>query len=505
MEALATKESGNGRVQRVLDQYLRTDRNVCPDRAAIITKVYRELEGEEIHKKRALALKRILEEMSISIWDEELIVGNLAGGRRDAPLYPEFSWEWIVEELDDWKTRVADRFFVQQATKKRMREIIPWWKNRTVRERALAMMPPEVIESFEHGMFAVGNYLNSGVGHVIGDYEKAITWGYRRIIDEIKAKMGQVDYVDPKNVRKRFLYESMIIALEAGIAFAKRYAELAEKMAASEKDEPRKKELLRIAEICRKVPEYPAESFYEAVQSFWFTHLIFWIESNGNSVAPGRFDQYMYPFYERDREGKELTPDGALELISCLYIKLSEIIKIYNNATAKLWGGFPQGEQIILGGVNSDGDDATNELSYLCLKAMKEVKTRQPDLSVRIHSKTPDRFLREAVETCKVANSQPKFFNDEMVIKSLLNKGVPISDARNFGQSGCTETAIPGKTNTFGVAAMTNFGKCLELAVFNGVDPLSGKKLGAETGPAEGFKGDRRENGHSNELHTGGP
>jgi formate C-acetyltransferase len=364
---------------------------------------------------------------------------------------------------------------------------MPWWKGKTVRERALEMMPPEVITAFENGMFTVGNYLNSGVGHVIADYEKVITWGYRKIIDEIQEKLNQLDFTHPEDVRKKFIYESMIIALKAGISFANRYATLAEKKSESEKDGKRREELLRIAQICKKVPEFPAQDLYEAMQSFWFTHLILWIESNGNSVSPGRFDQYMYPFYKRDIVQKKITPDDAVELIECLYIKLSEIIKIYNNATAKLWGGFPQGEHMILGGVNSEGEDVTNEFSFLCLEAMKGVITRQPDLSVRVHHKTPERFLREAVETCKTANSQPKFFNDEVIITALLNKGVSLSDARNYGHSGCTEVAIPGKTNTFGVAAMTNFGKCLELTLFNGIDPITGIKLGLETGSAESF------------------
>jgi formate C-acetyltransferase len=487
MEALVKREKLGKRVQVLLDQYLKTERKVCTERAEIITKAYKELDGVEIHKKRALALKRILEEISISIWDGELIVGNLASGRRDAPLYPEFSWEWIVREADDWQTREVDTFIVAEATKKRLREVIPWWKGKTVRERALEMVPQDVIAAFENGMFTVGNYLNSGVGHVIADYEKVIKYGYREIIGDIQSKLNGLNYTDPKDVRKRFVYESMIIALEAGISFANRYAELAEKKAELEKDERRREELLRIAQICKKVPEFPAHDLYEAMQSFWFTHLMLWIESNGNSVSPGRFDQYMYPFYRRDLEQEKITPDDAVELIECLYIKLSEIIKIYNNATAKLWGGFPQGENMILGGVNSEGEDVTNEFSFLCLEAMKGVITRQPDLSVRVHHKTPERFLREAVETCKIANSQPKFFNDEVIISALLIKGVSLSDARNYGHSGCTEVAIPGKTNTFGVAAMTNFGKCLELTLFNGIDPITGVKLGLESGSAESF------------------
>lgn len=489
MEALAKKADPYEDIQVLRDLHLNIPHKICTERSEIITKVYKELEGEEIHRKRALALKRILEEMFIFIFDGELIVGNLASGRRSAPIYPEFSWEFIIEQVDDWETRDADRFIVNERDKKKLREITPWWKNRTVRERALAMMPQKVIESIDNGMFSVGNYLNSGIGHVIGDYEKAITWGYRKIIDEVKSKLKQVDYKNPKNVRKKFLYESMVIALEASIAFSKRYEELAKKMAKSEKDERRKNELYRISEICGKVPEFPAETFYEAVQSFWFTHLIFWIESNGSSVSPGRFDQYMYPFYKRDIEQKRITPEEAVKLIACMYVKCSEIFKIYNNTTAKLYGGgYNQGEQLVLGGLNSDGDDATNELSYLCLKAMQEVKMRQPELAARIHTKTSDRFLREAIKTLKMANGQPKFYSDEMAISALLNKGVPIDDARNYGQSGCIETAIPGKTNTYGVAAMTNTGKCLELALFNGIDPVSGKKLGLETGPAENFK-----------------
>lgn len=487
MEVIELK-SKRRRSHQMLAQYLDCERNICTERAEIITEAYKALEGEEIHKKRALVLKKILEEMSIKIFEGERVVGNLASGRRDTPLYPEFSWQWIVDEVDDWQTREVDTFVVSDAAKRKIREIIPWWKGKTVRERALGVMPDNVVEAFENGLFTVGNYLNSGVGHVIGDYEKALKLGYRAIIVQIQDRLDALDYKVPENVRKKFVYQAMIIALEAGIRFANRFAALAAEMAEDEKSETRKQELLKIAEICTKVPEFPAETFAEAIQSVWFTHLLFWIESNGNSVSPGRFDQYMYPFYQRDLEQNSITPDDALELIECVYIKLSEIIKIYNNATAKMWGGFPQGENMILGGINADGEDVTNAVSYLCLEAMKNMKTRQPDLSVRVHHKTPDHFLIKAVETCREANSQPKFFNDEIVIDALLNKGVTIQDARNYGQSGCTEVAIPGKTNTYGVASMNNLGKCLELTLFNGIDPLNQKKLGPQTGPAVSFK-----------------
>jgi len=476
------------RVQKLLNGLLEAKNEICVKRAEIISQAYKKLEGEDILIKRARALAKILREMPVKIEEGELIVGKLGAKRRSAPIYPEFSWEWIVKEIDDFPTRDGDKFEVREEEKGILRELLPWWRGKTVKERALSKMPQEVIDAMEEGLFTSGNYLNSGVGHLVADYERVLKKGIRGIKEEVLERLESLDLTVPENVYKRTFYEAVAITLDAAVDFARRYSEEAKRLASIEIDEKRREELEKIAEICARVPEFPAKTFWEALQSVWLIHLIFWVESNGNLVSLGRFDQYMYPYYKKSLENGELTREDALEQLECFYIKLSEIIKLYDNKTAKYFGGFPQGQIIVLGGQLPDGQDATNDLSYLCLEAMMEVKTRQPNLAVRIHEGSPNEFVLKACECAKTANAQPEFFNDKTVIPALLNIGIPIHEARNYAVCGCVEIVVPGKTNPWAVASMINFAKCLELAMNNGKSMLTGKQIGPATGDPGEFK-----------------
>ena len=296
-----------------------------------------------------------------------------------------------------------------------------------------------------------------------------------------------LDLTDPGAIRKRDFCQAAVVVAEAAIRFAGRFAERAERMAAAEACPDRRAELSEIARICRKVPAEPAETFHEALQSFWFVHLVIQIESNGHSISPGRFDQYMSPFYEADRTGGRLDRDGALELLDCLWVKFNEIMKLRDKTASIGFGGYPLFQNLIVGGQGVDGRDATNDLSYLCLDATRRTRLPQPSLSVRVHRETPPDFLRAASDLAREGLGLPAFFNDDAIVPVLQNMGVPLEEARGYAEVGCVEPQVPGKTNGYYPAGFLNLGKVLTLALHNGTDPVTGEQLGPADPEFRGF------------------
>jgi len=479
--------SGEARATRLRDRLTAHEASVCHERAAIVTEVYQRLAGSlSPILVRAHALAAVLDRMSIFIGPDELIVGNQASRPRSAPIFPEYSWEWVLEELDLLPMRAADRFAVPPGTRDALREILPAWRGKSFRDRAVQALPEDVLRSHQSLLFLLTS-MGCGVGHLAPDYSRVLTRGLEAISQEARAHLSALDLTDPGTIHRREFCRAAVVVAEAAIGFAGRFAARAEQMAAAAAHADRRAELLEVARICRKVPARPAESLHEALQAFWFVHLIIQIESNGHSISPGRFDQYMGPFYETDRANGRLDRDGTLELLDCLWIKFNEIMKLRDKTASIGFGGYPLFQNLIVGGQAADGHDVTNALSYLCLEATRRTRLPQPSLSVRAHRGTPPEFLRAASDLAREGLGLPAFFNDDAIVPVLQNVGVPLEEARGYAEVGCVEPQVPGKTNGYYPAGFLNLGKVLTLALHNGTDPVTGERLGPADPEFHGF------------------
>lgn len=451
---------------------------ICTERAAIMTECY-ELYGLSLSpvRLRARALARVLEGMSIYLGPDDLIAGNQASAPRAAPVFPEYSWDWILDELDEFPRRTADRFDVSAEARAVLCELLPRWRNRSLKDRALATLPNEVLQAINNKSFILTS-LSCGIGHLAPDYTRVLSVGLEGLYAEAEAKLNELSRTDPSWVRRReFLLAAMEVC-QAGIRFGQRFVRLAEAQAAETEDPHRRQELLELAEICRRVPARPAASFSEAVQSFWFVHLIIQIESNGHSVSPGRFDQYMWPYLKADLAAGRIDETRAQNLLNALWIKFNEIMKLRDQSGSVAFGGYPLFQNLIVGGQTVDGTDATNQLSFLCLEATRQTRLPQPSLSVRIHANTPVEFFDAAAALAKEGLGMPAFFNDEAIIPVLLEMGVKLDHARDYAEVGCVEPQAPGRTNGYYPAGFLNLGQVVSLALNNGRDPSSGRAIG---------------------------
>lgn len=455
-------------------------------RAVIVTEAYKKYEAEPVIVKRAKVFRDVLGQMPIAICPDELIVGHQADGPRRVALFPEFSVNWILKDLDHFEHRGGDRFTISQEDKKALRELLPKWENKTVSERVLCAIPEEVKAVMDSRAFLNPVYM-SGVGHMIPDYPEAIAIGLEGILEKIEGQQKGLDLSDPTNFKKLNFLKAAKISCEAAISFADRYGDLALTMSLEEKDPKRAQELMRISQTCRTVPRRGASSFYEAVQSFWLIHIMTQIESNGYAVSPARFDQYMYPYYQEDRENGKLTKEEGQELLDCLWIKLNEVYKVREELTTQQSGGQPMFQNLLVGGQDRFGNDLTNELSYLCMQAEADIRLPQPSFSVRYHKGTPHPFMREVAKLIREGFGKPALFNDISIIPSLLNRGITMDEAREYAVVGCVEQSVPGKTYGGHGASKVNLAKILELTLHDGFDPISKKQIGPKTGRAEIF------------------
>jgi formate C-acetyltransferase len=459
---------------------------ICTERAVLVTQAYKEFEKEQAVVKRAKVFEKLLCNMSIHIQEDELIVGNLASEPFAVPIYPEYSWEWIIDQMEDFEKREGDRFYISQEKKEALRSLLPWWKGRSVDERALVLMPDEVKKARDAMLISLENSLTGAIGHYVPNYERILQEGFNGVKAEIEERMAKLDPTQPRDFEKRLFYEASLRCCDAMVRFSNRYSELAGEMAEKAGSQKRKKELLRIAEICARVPGNPAGSFYEALQSLWFAHLANYIFHNGLAVTIGRFDQYMYPFYEEDIKNGKISREEAKQLLESLWLKFNEIIKLYNNLAARLYSGFPITQAPQLGGLTVEGEDATNDLSELVLEVEASVSLPQPDVAVLYHEKMSHDFLVKACRMLPLA-MKPKFFNVPVGTQHLLRLGVSSEDSKNYAFVGCVESTAPGKTWGWHNSGLINLAKCLELALNNGTDPATREKLGPETGEPRNF------------------
>lgn len=473
------------RISRLIDRLFASMPEIEADRAVLLTASYKETEGQPMVTRRSKAFYHILENIPITIRPDELIVGSATKASRGCQVFPEFSYEWLEAEFDTVETRKADPFYISDETKTKLAQAYTYWKGKTTSELATSYMAPEALRSLEHNIFTTGNYFYNGVGHVCVQYDKVLKIGYRGIRREAEQALEALQVSDGDYARRHHFLEAVIRSCDAAILYARRYADLAAQQAAACTDDARRRELQQIAANCRKVPENGAETFWEACQSFWFVQMLLQIESSGHSISPGRFDQYMYPYYKADMDAGRLTPDFAQELIDCIWIKLNDLNKVRDAASAEGFAGYSLFQNLIVGGQDANGLDVTNDLSFMCLQASIHVQLPAPSLSVRIWNGSPHDFLIKAGELTRTGVGLPAYYNDEVIIPSLLSRGLTLEDARNYCIIGCVEPQCPGKTEGWHDAAFFNMCRIVELVFQNGMD--KGELVGVATGDVTKF------------------
>ncbi|WP_443668726.1 glycyl radical protein [Holdemanella porci] len=447
-------------------------------RAILATLAYKENLNQPRVMVRAKMLEKVLDHMSIYIEDKSLLAGNQATKNRNAPIFPEYTMEFVMKELDQFEKRDGDVFYITEKTKEQLREIAPFWQNNNLRARGEALLPEEVRVFMETGVFGMEGKLNAGDAHLAVNYERILKDGLRGYEKRVKEYKASLDLTDPESIDKYCFYNAVLIVLEAVRNFANRYSVLAKDLAEKELNQERKIELLEISRICSKVPYEPAETFREAVQSVWFIQLILQIESNGHSLSYGRFDQYMYPYYNRDIKNGTIKESEALELLTCLWIKTLTINKVRSQAHTLSSAGSPMYQNVTIAGQTIDKKDAVNDLSFLVLKSVAQTRLTQPNLTVRYHKNINKHFLDECVEVMRLGFGMPALNNDEIIIPSFMDWQVKEEDAYNYSAIGCVETAVPGKWG-YRCTGMSyiNFPRMLLCTMNNGVDLTSNKRF----------------------------
>ncbi len=478
------------RVRHLREQSVKTKPYICTERAELLTDFYQSGGVDNVSKPiaRALAFKHILENKTIVINEGELIVGERGSAPRATPTYPELCCH-SIEDLDIANSRERTPFLVSEATRTTYEEeIIPFWTGRTMRERVFQSMSDEWLKAFNAGVYT--EFMEQRApGHAILD-DKIYRRGLLDLIQDVEDHLNTLDYFnDPEAYSKEQELKAMKIAANAVISFAGRYADKARELAIAETDSERKKELNRIAEICDHVPAHPPRDFWEALQSYWFVHLGVIIELNvWDSFNPGRLDQHLHPFYEKELKDGTLTRESAKELLQCFWVKFNnQPAPPKVDITEQQSGTYQDFALINTGGLKIDGADAVNEISYLILEVSNEMRLIQPSVCIQMSTKNPDSFLMSAVDVVKEGFGQPSMFNTDVIIKEFVRAGKSIEDARTGGPSGCVTISAFGKESCI-LTGYCNWPKILEITLHNGVDPKSGKQVGIETGDPTSFK-----------------
>jgi len=479
----------NERIKKLREDSLEAKPTVSSERARIVTEAYRrpEVERAPIPIQRALVFKDLMQKKAIFIDDGELIVGERGPAHKATPTYPEVCCH-SLEDLEILNSRPKTNYAVDEETLQLYHdEIIPFWRGRSMRDRLLAAMTPEWKDAYEAGIFTEFMEQRTPGHTVLGD--KIYTKGLLDIKKDIEDSLARLDfYNDPEALDKQYELEAMAIAADALILYANRHAELARSMAAEEKDPQRKKELEKIAEVCDWVPAHAPRDFWEALQYYWFVHVGVTTEYNTwDSFNPGRLDQNLYPFYKKGLEDGTLTREWAKELLEAFWVK-------FNNqpappkvgVTAEESGTYTDFALINVGGLKPDGSDGANELSYLILDVIEEMRLLQPSSMVQVSAKNPDSLLLRALRIVKTGFGQPSIFNTDAIVQELMRQGKAVEDARKGGSSGCVEAGAFGR-EAYILTGYFNMPKVLEITLNNGVDPRTGKKIGLETGDPRNF------------------
>lgn len=464
------------RIRQLRDEVIHAKSTICLERARAYTDIYRDHRSEPVITRRALALARTLETMTVFIEDRALIVGNQSSSLRAAPIFPEYAVEWIRREIDEFEHRPGDQFYPDDDTKRELLEICDFWDGNTTLDKGRALMSPGLREIHASGIIRAEGNLTSGDAHIAVDDERILAEGLGAYVDRTLDKLGRCDIATRDGLKKRLFYEAVLTSLGALQNFIRRYRDLAEKLAGRETDHRRKEELDLIAATCDHIASEPPQAFYQALQLAYFIQLVLQVESNGHSMSLGRMDQYLYPYYAADRDAGRISPEFAMELLENVWIKLLSIHKIRSWSHTRFSAGSPLYQNVTIGGQTVDGRDAVNELSYLILRSVGETRLTQPNLSVRFHRGMNDDFLRECLLVVKKGFGMPAFNNDEIVIPSFMELGVEKEDAYNYSAIGCIEVGVPGKWGyrTTG-KHFINFMRVFMASLNDGTDVVTGE------------------------------
>jgi formate C-acetyltransferase len=494
------------RINNILRWMKERDTSADAERARIVTEGYKKYAMYPQNIKCAMTLRDVLERVPINIWPEELIVGELAAPPKSAPIYPEFSMDWLCEELEQdlFSKRNNDRYVIGEETRRDILALWDDWKGRTVSEAIMHSFSEDEIKGSHvgKGVIFYGLFIYAGVGHVCADYETLFRIGFGGIRERVLEAMALLDTTNPDDVLKKEFYEAERIMLEGVTAYISRYGRLAEEMSKKESEPQRRRELTRIAANCLHVAENAPRDFWEAIQLWHIATNMIIIESNGHSVTYGRFDKLFYPFYKNDIETGNLTRPFMQELIEMSFLKMHQLCKIRDKLAIVFSSGTIMGGTALdVGGVDEDGNDITNDLSYMVLDAHAHTRIPNPWMGVRLHSGSPEEFKIKTYNVIRIGTGEPKVFNDEPMIDSLLKYGKPLRDARDYVGIGCVEPAVPGKTYGWHDSSSFNMAKVLQLAINGGrcIDcneecprhakcAGAGGRLGVDTGSLATFK-----------------
>jgi len=463
------------RIARLQNMMYHRKATLCYERAEIITRVFKETEDEPMIIRKAKAFAAFMREMSIYIEPDSIIVGNQACRNFAAPIFPEYSIKWIVEEMDEFEKRSGDAFFVDEKTKEHLRALAPYWMGKTHQDKVIEELPKVNRLAEEQGVLHRGGISMSGDGHIAPNFEFVFEQGFSGM-----ANIAKKHLAEDKNLNQDQIdfYNSVIITMDGALDYCKRFSDLAYAQAKTCTDPKRKKELEDIGAMMAHIMRGKVETFYEGVETVYLLHLLMMIESNGHSVNHGRFDQYMYPLYLKEKAAGTLTDEKALEIITHFFIMTNSLNKIRPWDHTQYSCGYPLYSNLMLAGCKSDGSDGTNELSYLCLEAMALNGLPEPNLATRYNKNTPHKYMKDVAKLIRRGFGMPSVFTDEACIPALESIGIETEVAREYATMGCVEVGIPGRYN-HRCTGMTyvNFGKIIELVMYNGYDPMSGIQL----------------------------
>lgn len=477
------------RIEKIRQNYVHSKPKISCERALIWTESHKETEGLPVCIRSARAFYDCCDRLGVHIFEGELVVGAIGEFRKCGILTPEFSWMWVDREMDHFATRPQDPYIMTDEQRAFVREnIFSYWRGKSLEEAFLARLPEDTRRiGIDTGIIDNDSKWRQAVGEVTPDYEGILfKKGFGGIIRDAQERLSQLDAADPEDAEKREFYESVIWTSRGIIRYANRYADEAEKMAETEGDPKRAEELRVIARICRVVPENPPAGFYEAIQFLWFTQVGGILSENPLALNPGRFDQYMNPYYEADLAKGSITEEGAQELIEALWLKYSEWVWTISANTADYFAGYNQFQNLTVGGKKRDGRDGTNPVTFMALKATEEAKTHQPGLSVRVHADCPGEFLDAVTHLVSKGTGFPAIHSDSVGYQMLINAGYEPEDARDWNNCGCV---VPHnrKTGEWTAAVNVNFGSALEYALNQGVSLMTGQKMGLDEKPAVDF------------------
>jgi pyruvate formate-lyase/glycerol dehydratase family glycyl radical enzyme len=484
-DTMAETASRVGRLRRSI---IDAPQEVCAERALYLTRSMKENWDSDPLTRMSMAFANILDNISVTVREDEVIVGCRTSKLKGAPLFPENKSTWIAGDLDAFDQRVLQRALITEEEKRALREeVLPFWEGRAVEQHLDELLPEDIVEDMDKYVFTMMLEITYGIGHFTMDYKHILRQGLAGVIGRARSQLSRIDG-DKGSGEKVLFYEAVIRSCEAVIRFANRYADEAARLADVETDPGRERELREIARVCRRVPEHRPESFHEAVQGMYFIHLASQLESGGNSISLGRIDQVLMPYYSMDVDRGTVTGEQARELIALMFLKTNEIWNVLEEAF------IPGGEgtegkttqNVTVGGVGADGEDSTNELSYIVLDAFADINTAQPNFGVRLGSKAPQDLLLRTAEHSR-NGVVLHFFNDDAIIRSLTLAGLTLEDARDYGVVGCLEPSAQGKTFGSTFAVQFNGIKCLEFALSNGIDNIFGYQSGLKTGDPAAF------------------